>query len=1435
MLPWLLTGSARTTPRDTLFATAHRVLLASGLGALEEIPASIRRVWGQEILGAQRRETGSFASRRARLTVPGDRFPPVDVTTCADTWLALQALDALGITAKHPLRFLDRLKTDEDWAAQLASLAWSDPLETSAQVCALLSFLIYRTEVEGHADTPAVYHRTLDRLEAQREHRSGLWRASEGGSLQAAIVATSRIAACFEYVHRPLTRVSGILDAALSLELASDSRGAAARTDALVHHALSRLLAGALGRHRYRCDEIHDALVELGHHISTTAMPRGGERWVRSRDVGASLQTTCLRAWSLAFIEQATKAGDPGVRQGFFSRRPGIGFHRPAGSLSEAEQAVLPRWVPSLHTLGFAKPDTAPGQAAISVVVPCFNLGHYLPEALGSLARQTTQDFEVIVIDDGSTDAFTRFLLRHWDGESRRVRVMTQSNQGVAAARNHAIRHAVGRYICCLDPDDTLRPDFLRQALAVLDSEADVGFVSGHFQVFDEREELFEYASCEPPDLLVHNTVVEPAVFRRSAWEKAGGYFGGFSSPGIEDWDLWIHLVEQGYRGHILPQIVWDYRDRIDQMSVTMYRPDVWSRLIGELAGRHARLFQQYLPEVVSGNARLRAQALAWARDRERARDWWQTQAGNWRREATRRTAAAQVLHDIVKTPRALTPAAPAPGEPALAPEATAELRRPDAVRSPGMGSGAPDHASPPGSSTRPGFAYRPAGDATPGVTIVTPFFDTGPIFHETARSVLGQSFQHWQWLIVNDGSMDAEALATLASYRRSDPRIVVIDLATNRGPGAARNVGFARARTEWVVQLDSDNLLEPTAVEKWLWFLVTHPQHAFVKGFSVGFGAQNYLWRRGFHDREAFLERNLVDATCLIRSSVHREVGGYDEAIRHGLEDWDFWLRCADAGHWGDTLPEFLDWYRRRPDHSRRWPTWDEGARQRRFHQQLRARYTSLWRGHFPRPPTRASLPVATIDDRLPHENLLQKNHRRLLLLLPWMNLGGSDKFNLDLVQQLAGRDWEITIATTRQGDNQWAPEFARTTPDIFILDHFLDPADYPRFLRYLIGSRQVDAVLIAHSELGYQLLPYLRAHCPELPVLDFCHIVEPGWKNGGYPHLALRYQELLDLNVVASHHVREWMVERGGEAGRIEVCHLGVDTEAWHPDPAIRARVRAELGLDENAAVLLFAARIVEQKQPAVLARTLELLRAQGTRFTALVAGDGPMEPWLKTALQARHLLDDVRLLGALPSTRIQELMTAADVFFLPSQWEGIALGLYEAMASGLPVVGADVGGQRELVLPETGILLPRGSEDEEAHRYADALGQLLRDRPRRAAMSRAARARVVEGFSMPQLTARMIELIERAGALHTRQPRQAPSVPLGRAAATEVIEAARLAAFADDLWSEREAASPGAAVLAAIQRSVRSETWHWLDRGRHRLRPLTYRMRRLLQRGQ
>jgi glycosyltransferase involved in cell wall biosynthesis len=676
-------------------------------------------------------------------------------------------------------------------------------------------------------------------------------------------------------------------------------------------------------------------------------------------------------------------------------------------------------------------------------------------------------------------------------------------------------------------------------------------------------------------------------------------------------------------------------------------------------------------------------------------------------------------------------------------------------------------------------------------VSLVTPFFNVGEVFHETARSVLRQSLQQWEWIIVDDGSDCQASTSILAEYAGRDPRIHVIRSAVRGGPSAARNAGVRAAKAPYIAFIDDNDLFEPTALEKWLWFLDRHPQYAMVKGFQIGFGAEKYLWQGGFHSGAAVLERNVIQTACMIRREIYQNVGGMDESLRGGMEAWEFWLRCANAGHWGGTIPEVLDWHHCTASRADRWQDGDSSSRQQAFRDELRRRYPRLFDNGFPQLQNPYDAPFAEISPAPVFQNRLRKSDSpRLLFIVPHLVLGGADKFNIDLISELTAKhSYEITVATTRRSEHHWRHRFEALTPDVFTLDTFLSLRDFPSFLVYLIRSRQIDTILISHSLLGYQLLPYLRAECPEVRCFDYVHIDEPAWKGGGYPAYSLTYQSFLERTLASSNHIKNWMVKRGGDAEHISVVTTNIDSDQWSRSTFDPEALRRKWDIPEGTPVVLFAARLCDQKQPDVLAQSVLALRDRKISFLCLVAGDGEEAPAMHRFIE-QNQLTEMRLLGSRSSEEIQELLAISDIFFLPSRHEGIALALYEAMSMETVVVASNVGGQSELVTPSCGVLIEPG--DGQTLRYVNALAALLQDRPRREAMAAEARRRVAAGFRLDDMSRQMAGYFCTSSLYPDFDIRQAMASSAS-SFAREAIEQRRIEQIADDLWARSLVGSP------------------------------------------
>ncbi len=197
-----------------------------------------------------------------------------------------------------------------------------------------------------------------------------------------------------------------------------------------------------------------------------------------------------------------------------------------------------------------------------------------------------------------------------------------------------------------------------------------------------------------------------------------------------------------------------------------------------------------------------------------------------------------------------------------------------------------------------------------PLVSIVTPFYNAGKYFEQTYRCVMAQTFPWFEWIIVDDGSTEAEDLRLLDRLAQTDPRIRVVHQKNGKQP-AARNTGFANSVTDIFIPLDADDLIEPTYVEYLYFALRAAPEAAWAYTDSVGFGSQQYLWKKPFSNYEMKTE-NLLVATAAIRREAFLIAGGYKIEKHAYHEDWRFWLECMQKGLFPVHTASYQFWYRR-------------------------------------------------------------------------------------------------------------------------------------------------------------------------------------------------------------------------------------------------------------------------------------------------------------------------------------------------------------------------------------------------------------------------------------------------------------------------------------------------------------------------------------------
>jgi glycosyltransferase involved in cell wall biosynthesis len=235
----------------------------------------------------------------------------------------------------------------------------------------------------------------------------------------------------------------------------------------------------------------------------------------------------------------------------------------------------------------------------VSIVIPVFNAGQYLREALEGAVGQTHSDVEVIVVDDGSTDRTTRDLLDA-AGRHARVTVLRTANGGPARARNFGVENARGEYVLPLDADDRIAPSFVERTLPVLEANPDVGVVHTWVGLFGRHHGTWRTGPLALPELLTRCTIHVSSLFRRRLWSDVGGWDPQFVET-MEDWDFWLSAVERGWTGRCVPEVLTHYRRLASGREVRARTPGVKAGLVRQLVTKHRALYEPNVADAMAG------------------------------------------------------------------------------------------------------------------------------------------------------------------------------------------------------------------------------------------------------------------------------------------------------------------------------------------------------------------------------------------------------------------------------------------------------------------------------------------------------------------------------------------------------------------------------------------------------------------------------------------------------------------------------------------------------------------------------------------------------------------------------------------------------------------------------------------------------------------
>ena len=194
-------------------------------------------------------------------------------------------------------------------------------------------------------------------------------------------------------------------------------------------------------------------------------------------------------------------------------------------------------------------------------------------------------------------------------------------------------------------------------------------------------------------------------------------------------------------------------------------------------------------------------------------------------------------------------------------------------------------------------------------ISVIVPCYNQAQYLPATLDSVFAQTYLNWECIIVNDGSTDnTEVIAK--QYCEIDNRFKYLSK-DNGGLSSARNAGINNSLGEFILPLDSDDLIAPQYIEKALEYFHNSPTTKLVYCKAQLFGIDNGEWRLPDYKYTDLLFENMIFCSAIYKRADYENTGGYNENILQGLEDWDFWLSLIDESDIIYCLPETCFYYR--------------------------------------------------------------------------------------------------------------------------------------------------------------------------------------------------------------------------------------------------------------------------------------------------------------------------------------------------------------------------------------------------------------------------------------------------------------------------------------------------------------------------------------------
>ncbi|MBD2465107.1 glycosyltransferase [Oscillatoria sp. FACHB-1407] len=529
----------------------------------------------------------------------------------------------------------------------------------------------------------------------------------------------------------------------------------------------------------------------------------------------------------------------------------------------------------------------------ISVVIPCFNYGRFIQQAVESVLSQSYTDYELIVVDDGSTDD-TRTVLQPYGD---RLRYFYQVNQGPAATRNQGLELARGEFIIFLDADDFFLPNILADQIACFAEKPSLGAVVSGWRLVNESGEFISDLELwkSLPALTAEAWIVwrpvlpSATLFRREWLEKIGGFRGDF--PPAEDAECFLNLALSGCKTDWCRQIGVCYRQHGKAMTRNTVRQ----------ANQFQALYNQFFakadlpPSFQQLESKTRYHLLVWLAWRfYHAQSF--TEMAFYLKESLSYTPFSPI-ETISNWVESFSECCIGHGYLLDTYALSQEVNWQQLIQS-------------------------VLKTQKPKVSVIIPAYNAAKYVSQAIASVLNQTFDSYEVIVIDDGSTD-DTQAVIESYRdrplgEAVSHRIRYYYQQNRGVSATRNRGIQLAQGELIAFLDADDYFLPDKLAKQVEVFAANPDVGMVNsGFRTvrenGEAIADIQWWRSMPQltpEDWLLYKPVLPSALMFRRDWLMQVGGFDPQLA-AAEDVDLVLRLVVAGCQSAWLTEITACYR--------------------------------------------------------------------------------------------------------------------------------------------------------------------------------------------------------------------------------------------------------------------------------------------------------------------------------------------------------------------------------------------------------------------------------------------------------------------------------------------------------------------------------------------